>query len=135
MGWTIEGSIPSRIERSFSSPKHPDQLWIQPSLLSNDYMGSFLEVKQPEHEIDHSLPTIAEIKNEWNYIPIAPYAFMVWTGTALPSVYRRIQKRIGNFFILQNVHMSKCTLFSMSSQSVDTFAVLVHEIHYSICTE
>jgi len=94
MGWTIGDSIPSRNKISFSSPKHPDQLWIPPSLLFNDYLGSFLEVKQPGHETDHSPPTIAEIKNEWNYIPIAPYAFMVWTGSALPSVYRRIQKRI-----------------------------------------
>jgi hypothetical protein len=90
MGWTIEGSIPSRIKRSFSSPKHPDQLWIPPSLLLNDYLGSFLEVKQPGHEMDHSPPTSAEIKNEWDYIPIAANAFMVWTGTALPSVKRRI---------------------------------------------
>jgi hypothetical protein len=52
-----------------------------------------LGVKQPGHEVDHSPPYSAEIKNEWNYIPIAAYAFMVWTGTALPSVYkRRIQK-------------------------------------------
>jgi hypothetical protein len=36
--------------------------------------------------MDHSPPTTAEIKNEWNYIPIAENAFMVWTGTALPSV-------------------------------------------------
>jgi hypothetical protein len=97
MGWLIEGSIPSRIRRSFSSPKHPDQLWIPPSLLLKDYLGSFPEVKQSGHESDHSPPTIAEIKTEWNYIPIAPYAFIVWTGTALPSVHRRIKKRIGNF--------------------------------------
>jgi len=92
MGWTIEGSIPSRIKRSFSSPKHPDQLWIPTKLLCNYYLGSFLELKQPGHEIDRLPPTTAEIKNEWNYIPIASYVLMVWTGTALPSVCRRIKK-------------------------------------------
>jgi len=62
MGWTIEGLIPSRIKRSFFSPKHLDQLWIPPSLLINDYLGSFLEVKQPGHEIDHSPPLLLRLR-------------------------------------------------------------------------
>ena len=32
-GWMIQGSIPGRSKRSFTSPKHPDQLWGLQSLL------------------------------------------------------------------------------------------------------
>ena len=36
------------------------------------YWGSFLKVKQPGHEINHSPPPSAEVKNEWSYTYISP---------------------------------------------------------------
>jgi hypothetical protein len=33
-------------------------------------------VKLPEREADHLLPTSAEVKKMWIYIPTPPYAFM-----------------------------------------------------------
>jgi hypothetical protein len=49
--------------RIFSSPRHPDQIWGPPSLLSNEYGGgSFHGLKRPGREADHSSPTSAEVK-------------------------------------------------------------------------
>jgi hypothetical protein len=36
------------------------------------YWGSSLKVKQPGHEINHSPPPNAEVKNEWSYTYISP---------------------------------------------------------------
>jgi len=43
-------------------------------------------VKQLEREIDHSLPSSAEIKNEWSYTstpPVPLNSFMEWTWRTL----------------------------------------------------
>jgi hypothetical protein len=37
-----------------------------------------LGVKLPGREIDHSLPSSAEVKNEWSYTSTPQYAFMAW---------------------------------------------------------
>jgi hypothetical protein len=36
------------------------------------WRGSFPKVKQPGHNVDHSLPSSAEVKNEWGYTSIEP---------------------------------------------------------------
>jgi hypothetical protein len=36
------------------------------------------EVKRPGREANHSPPSSAKIKNEWSYISIPTYVFMVW---------------------------------------------------------
>jgi hypothetical protein len=36
------------------------------------------EIKTPEREADHSLPSSDEVKNSWNYTSIPPYVFMAW---------------------------------------------------------
>jgi hypothetical protein len=41
MGWAMRDSIPGRGKRFFSSIKPPDQHWGPPSLLFNEYTGSF----------------------------------------------------------------------------------------------
>jgi hypothetical protein len=38
--------------------------------------SSFLGVKLPGREADHSPPTSAEVKKMWIYTSIPPYAFM-----------------------------------------------------------
>jgi hypothetical protein len=50
-----------------SAAKCPDWVWDPPRLLVGGYRGSFLVVKQLGHGIHHSVPSSAEVKNEWNY--------------------------------------------------------------------
>jgi hypothetical protein len=40
--------------------------------------GSFLGVKRPRREADHSPPSSAEVKNAWSYTSTPQYAFMAW---------------------------------------------------------
>jgi hypothetical protein len=47
--------IPARAKRA-------DRLWVQSS-----HRGSLPGVKRPGREVNHSLPSSAEVKNEWNY--------------------------------------------------------------------
>jgi hypothetical protein len=69
--WILAGA------RFLSSPHHSDRLWGSTSLLSNRYQELFLwEVKWPGHEVDHSPPTSAEVKNMWIYTSTPTYAFM-----------------------------------------------------------
>jgi hypothetical protein len=57
------GSI-SSMAGFFSSPHSPDRLWGTPSLVSNGYRGAISpRIKRPEHEVDHSTPSSAEVKN------------------------------------------------------------------------
>jgi len=35
-------------------------------------------VERPGREADHSSTSSAEVKNEWSYTTIPPYAFMGW---------------------------------------------------------
>jgi len=38
------------------------------------------------HEADHTLLSHAKVKSEWSYTSISTYAFVVYTGTSLPSL-------------------------------------------------
>jgi hypothetical protein len=40
--------------------------------------GSFLGVKRPGREADHSPPSSAEVKNAWSYTFSPQYTFMAW---------------------------------------------------------
>ena len=51
-------------EEIFLFSKCSDWLWGSSSFLLNEYQGSFLEARQLGHEVDHSPPTGAEVKNE-----------------------------------------------------------------------
>ena len=42
--------------------------------------GSFPQVQRPEHEVNHSLPTSAVLKNEWS----STSALVLWTGNTSP---------------------------------------------------
>jgi hypothetical protein len=57
------------------------------SLLVSGYRGSFLEVKQPGYEVNHSLLTSVEIKIEGSYTSPPLYAFVACMGktTFLPQ--------------------------------------------------
>jgi hypothetical protein len=62
-GMDAWGSNPDRCKRSFSTPRRPDWLWGQSSLLSKEYQGFFPGGKAAGREADHSLPCKGEIKN------------------------------------------------------------------------
>jgi hypothetical protein len=49
--------------RFFFLPKCPDWFWGPFSHLFNGYWDCFLGVKPPGHEVDHSPPSRAEVKN------------------------------------------------------------------------
>ena len=59
-------------KRFLSTVKHPDLLWGLPTLLFDGYWGFFQGIKWPGHEIDHSPPSSAEVKDEWSCISAAP---------------------------------------------------------------
>ena len=64
----MQGSIPRRGKRFFSSPKCLDQLWGQFSLLFGGYWGLVF-------------PRIEWLWQEVDYLPL--YVFMAWTGATL----------------------------------------------------
>jgi hypothetical protein len=85
-------------QKIFSSTKHPTRLprftqppvqWV-PRALS-------LHIKGLGCEADYSLPSNAEVLNEWRYPSILPYAFMVCMG----SVFHQVQ---GSRLFLSNRH-------------------------------
>jgi len=43
--------------------------------ICQEYRGSFQGVKGTRREADHSPPSSAEVKNEWNYISLPPTHF------------------------------------------------------------
>jgi len=38
-------------------------------------------------EADHTLPSQVKVKSEWSHTSTSTYAFVVYTGTTLPSLY------------------------------------------------
>jgi len=51
-------------KRFIVSPECPDWSWDPPSQVFIGYWGYFVAVKQPEHAVNHSSPSSAEVKNE-----------------------------------------------------------------------
>jgi len=89
MGWMAHVLNPGVGKRFLSSPKHPDYHWGSPSLFLNGCLGSFLGVKWPGCEVDHSPPSSVEVKNEWSCTSPPPIcASIVWTGKNLPLMYK-----------------------------------------------
>ena len=62
--WTVWSSNPGTDKKRFSSPIRAYRLRFPPSLLFNVYWGYFLGIKRPEHDVDHSTPSSAEVKHE-----------------------------------------------------------------------
>jgi len=79
------GLNPSRGNSFFSFPKHPHHLWGPPSLLYRQTPGVFPWVKCPGHEVDHSVPSTAEVKNQHSHASSPLYAFTLQTGPISPA--------------------------------------------------
>jgi hypothetical protein len=47
--------------------------------------ASLLQAPRARCEPDHSLPSTAEVKNEWNYNSTPTHAVVAWRGATLPS--------------------------------------------------
>lgn len=71
--WTRDSSLLKNI-----------QTYSRASLLVTGHQGSFLEVKQPRYEVNHSPPTGVEVKIDGSYTSPTLYAFMAWMGKTLP---------------------------------------------------
>jgi len=64
--------IRGRDERFFSSQKRPDRLWGPLSPLFSGPYGFLPAVQQARCELDRSLPSMAEFKNEMIYTSAPP---------------------------------------------------------------
>jgi hypothetical protein len=62
--------------RIFSSPTVQATSGVHPTSYTMGTGGSFLGVKQPGCEADHSPPTSAKVKKMWIYTSTPPYIFM-----------------------------------------------------------
>jgi len=51
----------------------------------NKHRGVFSVLELPEHEGDGLPPSNVEVKNELSFTSTRPYAFILWTETALTS--------------------------------------------------
>jgi hypothetical protein len=76
LGWPIFSLVDflifKRDERFFSSPELPGWLWGPHNPLFIGYRGSFPMVKRPRRQVNHSPPSIAEVKHEWSYTFTSP---------------------------------------------------------------
>ena len=61
--WMIRSSNSGRGNSLSSFPTCLDRLWGAPSFLISVNLGSFLEVKRSESDVDHSPTSIGEVKN------------------------------------------------------------------------
>jgi len=73
MVWTRDSSLLKNI-----------QTCSRVSLLVSGYQGSFLEIKQPGYEVNHSPQTSVKVKIDGSYTSPPLYAFMAWMGKTLP---------------------------------------------------
>jgi len=84
MGWTKQMSISGRGKKISLLQK--SQTALRPSQLVIWWVAEVLSLqgKWLRCQADHSLPSIADIMNEWNCTSTSPYISMAWIGTHLP---------------------------------------------------
>jgi hypothetical protein len=76
--WTVEESEFKWKWGKELSPLHVVQTGsgVHPTSYPMGTVGSSPGVKRPGSEVDHSLPTSAEVKKMWIYASTPPYTFM-----------------------------------------------------------
>jgi hypothetical protein len=78
MNWSVRDSNPVKLEDFSLLQKHSIS-GGPPSLLFNEYRGSFLRVKWPQREVTPSPPSTAEVKNKHRNTSTPPNAFTACT--------------------------------------------------------
>ena len=68
----VQGSNPGRGNRFFFSSPAMSRQALGQSLLFGRYQVSFLGVKHPGCEVNHSPSSSAKVKNEWSYTSAEP---------------------------------------------------------------
>lgn len=76
--------IPVRGTGLISSPKRPELMLGQPSLLLNGYRDSFLWVKRPERGLATYLKLVPRLHISGGRPPFTLYAFFAWTEKYFP---------------------------------------------------
>jgi hypothetical protein len=59
-------------------------------LLCNEYQSSFLGLKSPERDVDHSTPSNTEVKKSIAKPLRHLYDFTAWTGTTFVLLYEKV---------------------------------------------
>jgi hypothetical protein len=72
----------------FSSLKHSGWCWGLQRLPFNGCWCLSPGVKQPQHEADHSPPSITKVKNAWSYTSTPPFVIVVCTETTPFNFYK-----------------------------------------------
>jgi hypothetical protein len=65
------------VARGFSLLKCPDWCRGPPSILFNGSQGYFPFLKWLRYELNHTPPSVAEVKNEWSYTSTLPICLHV----------------------------------------------------------
>jgi hypothetical protein len=71
-GSTVRSLNPGKVKRFSLLHERPYRLWGPPSLLFNRYRDCVSSVKRSECEVNFSLPSRGEGKNEWGCISTPP---------------------------------------------------------------
>jgi hypothetical protein len=116
---TIRSSISGSGTRFFSSSERHDGSGAH-SASSSGYRRCLHGVKWLGSGADHSIPSNAEVKNEWNYISASVHTFVVRTAqlyclsfSALPTSELRFSKRV----VCVNFIYLRCILIALSGIS------------------
>lgn len=80
----IYAYIYGRGKKFFSSPERLDRIWGSSIIPVNVSRFSFIEVKWPGREANHSPPFNVKDKKEWSYTLTSTYAFVLCTRSAVP---------------------------------------------------
>ena len=92
-GWAFRGSNSGTGNIYFSSPKYPDRLWGPSGFLFNGRRGSFPVIWRPACDAEHSLPSSADVKNEWSYTSTPPI-YLHGVDRGPPSLIRKVEEQL-----------------------------------------
>jgi hypothetical protein len=104
--------------RFFFFSKMPSQALGPTQPHFNGYWGSFLEVRLPQHEHDHSPKSTVEVKNDYNYSSTPRHGHWQFdiflTLTTIKNIYVEILHFAANILVLYT-HTHIYTMFSRST--------------------
>jgi len=92
----------------------PDRIWSIYRFILNGYRRSFQWVKRPGHDVNHSTPSSAKVKNEWSYNSASPP--MLWAEKTLPILRNTLS--IGRTSNTLDLSAKETTLIQSSTTQV-----------------